>query len=131
AGGTSVGVPRPEEIRMKYARTLALLLLAGLPLAAGATEPADHGEHRATHRYMVERTFPAGALEGVDAAAKASIIANNRKAGVRWETSFVDAGKTRTYCIYEAPDKQSSRKAAEINILPVDSITDIADTLSP
>lgn len=116
---------------MKYARMLAVLLLASLPLAVVASEPANQGERAATHRYMVERTFPAGALEGVDAAAKASIIANNRRAGVRWESSFVDAGKTKTYCIYEAPDKESILKAAELNGLPVDSITEIPETLSP
>jgi len=35
------------------------------------------------HRYLVERTFPAGALDGLDAALKAKVNANNARFGVR------------------------------------------------
>ena len=34
-----------------------------------------------THRYLIERTFPAGALDGVDAAAKQKVNANNKTLG--------------------------------------------------
>ncbi len=34
--------------------------------------PAQH------HRYLIERTFPVGALDGVDAAAKQKVNANNK-----------------------------------------------------
>src|SRR3954467_13249652 len=51
------------------------------------------------HRYLVERTFPAGALDGVDAAVKQKVNANNRTLDVTWEKSYVNAAKTKTYCV--------------------------------
>lgn len=59
------------------------------------------------HRYVIERSFPAGALEGLD------------------------ADKTKTYCIYEGPDEAAIRQAALLNALPVDSITEIPVDLTP
>lgn len=110
---------------------LPVLLLIGMPLIANATGPADDGDAAGMHRYLVERTFPQGALDNLDAAAKSTIIANNRKAHVRWLKSYVNADRNRTFCIYEGPDKDAVRKAAELNGLPVDSITDIPATLEP
>ena len=56
----------------------------------------------AQHRYLIERTFPAGALDGVDAAAKRQVNANNGTLGVTWEKSYANADKTKTYCVYYA-----------------------------
>ena len=79
----------------------------------------------ATHRYLVERTFPAGALEGVDAATKQKVNANNKTLGVAWEKSYANAGKTKTYCVYTAPSEAAVRDAAKLNGLPVDVVTEI------
>lgn len=89
---------------------------AGTP----AAEPAD-----AQHRYLIERTFPEGALDGVDDAVKAKVNANNASLGVGWEKSYANANKTKTYCVYNAPDEQAVREAARLNGLPVDNITEI------
>jgi hypothetical protein len=78
-----------------------------------------------THRYLVERTFPAGALDGVDAAAKKKVNANNSTLGVTWEKSYANAAKTKTYCVYDAPDAKAVHDAAKLNGLPVDSVTEI------
>ena len=51
----------------------------------------------ATRRFLIERTFPAGALDGVDAAAKQKVNANNKTLGVVWEKSYANATKTKTY----------------------------------
>lgn len=82
-------------------------------------------------RYMVERTFPKGALDGVDAAVKAKVNKNNAGVGVNWVTSYANADKTKTYCIYEGPDEDAIRKAAAANGLPVDKITEVPVTLQP
>lgn len=116
---------------MNYRLLLAALLILGMPFAATATGTADDGDTAGTHRYLVERTFPAGALDTLDAAAKSNIIANNDKAHVRWLKSYVNADRNRTYCIYEGPDKNAIRRAARMNGLPVDSITEIPATLEP
>lgn len=82
-------------------------------------------------RYMVERTFPKGALDGLDAAAKAGVNANNSQLGVNWVTSYANADKTKTYCIYEGPNEDAIRKAAAANKIPVDAIMEVPVTLEP
>lgn len=109
-------------------------LLASLLLGVAAVAVADDAPAAAnggTHRYVVERTFPAGALDHLDAALKAKVNANNAKFGVRWVMSYANAAKTKTYCIYEAPSETAIRKAAAANALPVDSITEVPVTLQP
>jgi Protein of unknown function (DUF4242) len=83
------------------------------------------------HRYVIERTFPAGALDGLDAAAKKQVNATNARFGVRWLTSYANADKTHTYCIYEGPSEQAVRDAAKANAIPVDSVAEVPVTLSP
>jgi Protein of unknown function (DUF4242) len=83
------------------------------------------------HRYLVERTFPAGALKGLDTATRKKVNANNASVGVHWVTSYANADETKTFCVYEGPSEAAIRKAAELNKLPVDSITEVPVTLSP
>jgi hypothetical protein len=99
------------------ALTMAMTI-AGLAAAAG--EPAA-----SIHRYLIERTFPAGALDGVDAAAKQKVNSNNRTLDVSWEKSYATADKTKTYCVYTGPSEDAVRKAAKLNSLPVDVVTEI------
>ena len=96
---------------------------------AGATAFAAIAADEPTHRYIVERTFPKGALDGLDAAAKAKVNQNNATYGVRWEMSYANADKTKTYCVYDAPTMDAIRKAAAANNIPVDSITEVPVTL--
>lgn len=79
-------------------------------------------------RFVVERTFPAGleipiTAEGV--AVSQGVVGRNADLGVTWIHSYVSEDKTRTYCIYDAPDPGAVRKAAEVNGLPVDRITQV------
>jgi hypothetical protein len=85
----------------------------------------DAGNGGTTHRYIIERTFPAGALDGVDAAAKQKVNANNATVGVSWVQSYANADKTKTYCEYEGPSENAVRKAAQLNGLPVDHVTEV------
>jgi hypothetical protein len=91
-------------------------------VAATGGTPAAGGP---THRYLIERTFPKGALEGLDEATKQKVNANNATVGVRWVQSFANADKTKTFCVYEGPNEASIRKAAKLNALPVDRITEV------
>jgi hypothetical protein len=77
------------------------------------------------HRYMIERTFPAGALDGLDSAAKAKVNATNSQFGAQWVTSYANSSKTKTYCIYNAADEAAVRAAAKANNIPVDKITEV------
>jgi hypothetical protein len=107
-------------------------LLCAVALAAEPAKPAaDSQTTGKVHRYLIERTFPAGALEGLDAATKEKVNSNNASVGVRWVQSYANAAKTKTYCIYEGPSEAAVRKAAELNKLPVDSVTEVPVDLLP
>lgn len=107
----------------------ALIALLSVLLIAPAL--ADAPDHAAAHRYLIERTFPAGALDGLDAAGKTRINSTNAEFGVRWVTSYANADKTKTFCIYEGPTEAAVREAASANGIPVDSVTEVPVTLSP
>jgi hypothetical protein len=50
----------------------------------------------------------------------------NSDLGVTWVHSYVSEDKTKTYCVYDGPNPEAIRKAAERNSLPVDRITKIS-----
>jgi Protein of unknown function (DUF4242) len=110
---------------------LSVMLLAPAMAADVPAAPAAAPAKSAVHRYLVERTFPAGALEGLNADTKKKVNANNASVGVRWVESYANASKTKTFCVYEGPSEAAIRKAAALNALPVDSITEVPVTLSP
>ena len=105
---------------MMKAIAAATAMTLGAGSATLAAEPAA-----SQHRYLIERTFPEGALDGVDAKAKAGVNANNSTLNVGWEKSYTNANKTKTYCIYNAPNETAVREAARLNGLPVDNIVEI------
>lgn len=79
-------------------------------------------------RYIVERTFPDRLgipINEQGVAVCGSVVNNNADVGVTWVHSYVTDDKAKTYCIYDGPDPESIRKAAERNGLPVDRITKI------
>lgn len=104
---------------------IALLSALFLVPAFAADAPVE------MHRYVIERTFPAGALENLDAATRERVNANNATVGVRWVQSFANADRTKTYCIYEGPSEAAIRAASELNGLPVDSIMAVPIDLLP
>lgn len=109
----------------------SILLLSPVFAADEPTQPAASPTKSSIHRYLVERTFPPGALDGLDAATKKKVNANNATVGVRWVQSFANAEKTKTFCVYEGPSEAAIRKAAILNALPIDTITEVPVTLSP
>lgn len=103
---------------MKSIYVAMAMIMATAAALAGSPAPG-------THRYLVERTFPAGALDGLDATVKQKVNANNQSVGVTWEKSYANANKTKTYCVYDAPNAQAVHDAAKLNGLPVDSLVEI------
>src|SRR5450432_2539299 len=110
-------------IPVLYFLLLAPAFAADMP-AQSAVSPAKDP----VHRYLIERTFPAGALKGLDVATKKKVNANNASVGVRWVHSYANAEETKTFCIYEGPSEAAVRKAAQLNELPVDSVTEVPVT---
>jgi hypothetical protein len=80
-------------------------------------------------RYLVERTFPEGLIiplteEGAQVCM--NVVGGNSTVGVTWVHSYVSEDKKKTYCIYDGPDPESIRKAAEKNSLPIDRISKVS-----
>jgi hypothetical protein len=61
-----------------------------------STQPAASPSKKSVHRYLIERTFPPGALKGLDAATKKKVNANNASLGVRWVESYANADETKS-----------------------------------
>lgn len=108
-----------------FAIAIPLLLTTSAAFGASATGTST------LHRYVVERTFPVGALDGLDSAAKAKVNQTNAGFDVHWITSYANANKTKTFCIYEGPSEAAIRQAASANKIPVDAITEVPVTLDP
>jgi len=79
---------------------------------------------------MVERTFPGEGLQipvTEDGAASClGVVERNADVGVTWVHSYVSDDKTRTFCVYDGPDPEAIRTAAERNGLPVELITRVS-----
>ena len=80
-------------------------------------------------RYMVERTFPRGLEIPVNDKGEevvSGVVGHNGDLGVTWVHSYVSADHTKSFCVYDGPDPETIRKAAERTSLPVDRITRVS-----
>ena len=82
-------------------------------------------------RYMIERTLPAGAVDGLTDEALRTLQANNAVFGVKWIHSYMSRDKTKTFCIYDGPDERAVREANAKNNVPIDRIIEIPEDLTP
>lgn len=79
-------------------------------------------------RYLVERSFPDGLAvptSGEGAESCRRVIRENGCEDVTWVHSYVTPDRTRSFCVYDGPDPESIRRAAERNGLPVDRMTEV------
>ena len=81
---------------MKKMMAITHALLLGASLAVTLPAMADAPAAAKPHRFLIERTFPAGVLKGLDSATKKKVNANNKSVGVRWIQSFSNADETKT-----------------------------------
>ena len=80
-------------------------------------------------RYIVERTFADGLHIPVDAGGAQTcltVVDRNADEGVTWVHSYVSDDKSKTFCVYDAPNPEAIRKTAGKNSLPVDKITQVS-----
>ena len=80
-------------------------------------------------RFMVERIFPDGlnipiTPEGAEACL--GVVGRNAEVGVTWVHSYVSEDKKKSFCIYDGPDEQAIRRAAERSDLPVEVVSRVA-----
>lgn len=110
---------------------LSFLTLFGL-VSAGYAQSSSN-DNKTTdkvtlHRYVVERTFPDGLNIPINEVGKdicLNVVSNNAEDMVTWVHSYVTKDKKKTFCIYDAPSADAIRRAAKINKLPVDNITEV------
>ena len=79
-------------------------------------------------RYLVERRFRDGweIASTPDGATRCKAIAErNGDLAVTWLHSYVSDDEGTSYCVYEGPNAELIRKAAERNGLPVERITKV------
>ena len=80
-------------------------------------------------RYLVEREFP-NSLEALinsnGAKACQAIVTTNMEDGVTWLHSYVSVDTRKEFCIVEGPSPEAIRRAARMNKLPVDKITEVS-----
>lgn len=75
--------------------------------------------------FLIERNF----AEQVNATPEiaAAIKQVNLDVGVHWLFSFLSADKRKTYCLYEAPNAEAIREAAQRLNVPADLIVELGD----
>jgi hypothetical protein len=76
--------------------------------------------------YLIERNF-AEQLNPNSDIAKAVKQANS-DVGIQWLFSFLSADKKKTYCLYEAPNPDAIREAAQKLNIPADVIVELGES---
>jgi hypothetical protein len=79
-------------------------------------------------RYVVERTFEEGLhipVSSDGAEACLGVVDRNAEVGVTWVHSYVTSDKSKSFCIYDGPDEDAIRRAAQRNQHPVDKVTKV------
>jgi uncharacterized protein DUF4242 len=77
-------------------------------------------------RYVVERSFADGLeVQAHTAEWCGDVVRRNGDEGVTWLHSYVSDDGKRIFCVYEGPSPEAIRKAAAVNKLPVDRITQV------
>ncbi|HET7182850.1 MAG TPA: DUF4242 domain-containing protein [Candidatus Limnocylindrales bacterium] len=77
-------------------------------------------------RYVVERSFPRDRVISpaeVGGSARHHVLVMNEACGVTWVHSYVRDDGRAMFCIYDAPNPESIRRAGERSGLPVDRIS--------
>ena len=85
-------------------------------------------------RYLVQRTFPEGLEIPIDHERRRDLRqggGRQRRHGVTWIHSYVSPDHHTTFCIYDGPDPDSIRAAAETNGLPGGHASPRSQVLDP
>jgi hypothetical protein len=75
--------------------------------------------------FLIERNF-AEQLE-VNRDDVLQVTQVNTDVGIQWLFSFLSADKKKTYCLYEAPNAEAIREAAQRLNIPADVIIEVGE----
>lgn len=79
-------------------------------------------------RYLVQRRFPGAlAIPANEAGAQAwlRVVEVNATLGVNWLHSYVAGDLETMFCVYDGPEPDAIRRAADRNGLPLDWMTQV------
>lgn len=79
-------------------------------------------------RYVVEAHFAEGLQVPVTnkgATACLSVVETNAVDGMTWLHSYVTVDKLKTFCVYDAHNREAIGTTAALNGLPVDNISEV------
>jgi hypothetical protein len=79
--------------------------------------------------FLIERNF--AEIVQTNPETEALIKAVNDEIGIQWLFSFLSADKRKTYCLYEAPNAEAIRAAAQRLGVPADTIVEVGSELGP
>ena len=109
-----------ESSRYGPPRHGGIVVPAGRPgLPKGGRDASLHGRTDVSDGLRIPMT-------GEGAVACLGVVGRNADLGVTWIHSYVSDDKKKTYCVYDGPDPEAIRKAAQRNGLPVDSINKVS-----
>jgi hypothetical protein len=75
--------------------------------------------------YLIERNY--AERLAADAHVVGRILDTNKETGVHWLFSFLSADRRKTYCLYEAPNPEAIRDAAQRLHIPADVIMEVSE----
>ena len=75
-------------------------------------------------RYVVERCFPDG-FPARDAERCRAVVERNADEAVTWLLSYVSEDARSSFDVYDGPSPEAIRKAAALNRLPIERITEV------
>ncbi|HMI28497.1 MAG TPA: nickel-binding protein [Gaiellaceae bacterium] len=85
--------------------------------------------------FMIERTFHVAEDQMDYVGRRSNLVTRDQYPEITWHHSHVvidDDGKVRTYCVYEAPNKEIVEgHAAALGMHTVDGIYEIAGDVTP
>ena len=89
----------------------------------------------AVPRYMIVRSFEVGEAEMPAVGRRSRQLVEGEFSAVTWEHSHVvvdDAGKVRTFCVYEAPNEEAVlAHSTRLGQHEIDSIDEIVGDVTP
>jgi hypothetical protein len=75
--------------------------------------------------FLIERNFAEQLQVNRDDVLQVTQV--NADVGIQWLFSFLSADKKKTYCLYEAPNAEAIREAAQRLNVPADVIIEVGE----
>jgi hypothetical protein len=75
--------------------------------------------------FLIERNFAEHLEVNRDDVLEVTQV--NADVGIQWLFSFLSADKKKTYCLYEAPNAEAIREAAQRLNVPADVIIEVGE----